>query len=67
MTDAVVRAFVRVEPVETLRNDLVQRAVHVGADVGIIVLVQGDGCRCVLNEEVQHADLDGRESTQLSA
>lgn len=66
VTDAVVRAFVRVEPVETLRNNLVQRAVHVGADVGVVVLVQGDGCRCVLNKEVQHADLNACDPTQLS-
>lgn len=39
----VVRPFVRVFPVETLGHDLVENAVHVGPDVGVVVLVQGDG------------------------
>jgi hypothetical protein len=36
-------------------DDSVQRIGHVGADVGVVVLVQGQGAGCVLNKKRQEA------------
>lgn len=57
MRYGVVRAFVYVLPVERLGDDFVEETVHVGPDVRVGVLVQGDGAAGVLDEQVQHSDL----------
>lgn len=59
MGHRVVRTFVYMLPIEGFGHDLVEYAVHIGPDVGVVVLVQGDGGTRVLNKQVEHADLYG--------
>lgn len=63
----VVGALVDVFPSKVLPHNLVEAAIHVGAHVGVAVLIDAEPGRGVLEEEEEDADLRVRRDEERSA